>query len=477
MSTVPLSCLVPPMGALSSLKDFFSRSEPLLAPMNDPFIQVDPAMMAERLKLRERGEQQGNANLPPADTATPDNVESEAISGIVEHYARAQIDTANSIRTYDRRLGELALLSQLSSIRTHAKRGVSDFKAEVANRLNKLSNSRDGVVNSYAELREFRSENHLRRPAHTVPPAVATIGTIALAWLFETLMNSLLLRLNDDMGYLGGVVAAATVGAINVLAAAFVGRNLWPQTNLPGARRIAAWTGIVLWVVALIAWNLLAAHFRDAKSLGLPAPERQAIHLMFSGLDSIYSWGLLAAGIIFAITAAMAGYKMDDPYPGYGEVARRHNMRCEDYAEEVRLASEELLDIRDEAIDGATSVRQELERQLAEHGQILTAREAFARRFEEFGIQLEQVGNTLLQIYRAANRAARSAPEPAHFGATWRLPRTPLPPPPSAGLKSQDIEAAEASLEQAVSEVIDAFDAGIERFEPLDILKQRLADG
>lgn len=463
---------------MSKLKAFFGAAVPLRAPMDDPFIQLDREVVAAQLKLRERGEERGAANLPPADLSTLDPVEAEVAVLIGEHYSRAQIDAANSIRTYDSRLSELALLSQLSSIGTEARTAVSDFKAEVLNRLNRLSNSRDAITSSYEELRDFREQNQLKRPAHDVPQAVATYGYIVVAWLVETGMNSVLLRLNDSMGYLGGIVAAAIVGAINVLASGFVGRQLWPRVNLRQIiHRVAAWVGIAGWLVFVLVWNLLAAHYRDAKSLGLPDPEQQALTLMGSGLHSIYSWGLLVAGIIFAITAAIAGYRMDDPYPGYGQTTRRHNARCEDYVDEVERASDELRDIRDDAIEAATSVRTELEKQISERNQILAARQAFSTRYSEYGAQLEQIGNALMQEYRAANISKRDGPAPGHFKSAWTLSRNPIPPAAPNQVNSGAIDAAEASLTAAVAEITEAFDRAVLSFEPLDALKQRLANG
>ena len=466
------------MGAWTSLKQFFDRSDPVFAPMNDPFIQIDRSVVSERLQLRQRGAEQGALNLPGADMHALDNVEADVVAFIAEHYSRAQIDTANSIRTYDGRLNDLTLLSKLAPIGAAASTAVSDFKAEVANRLNRLSNSRDAIASSYAELRDFRAENGLKRPAHAVPSPLSTYGAIAFSWLFETAMNSFLLRLNDSMGFLGGVVAAGTVGAINVLVAAVVGRQVWPLTPLrKPVVRILGWLGIALWVVFLLIWNLLAAHYRDAKSLGIPSPERHALEMMGGGLDSIYSWGLLIAGIIFAVVAAQAGYRMDDPYPRYGEVTRRHNARCEEYAEEVQEASEELLGIRNDAVGEAISVRTALEQQLAERTQILAARDAFGRRYDEFGAQLEQTTNALLQEYRSANLAARSAPAPPHFNAHWVLPRAALPPASTTPVNMAAIDAAEAAVERAVAEITSAFDTAITSFEPLDSLKKRLADG
>lgn len=448
------------------------------APMDDPFIQLDREHATRELKLKERGAEQGALELPSADMQAPDVVEADIAAYIQDHFERAQIDAANQIRTYDSRLASLALLANLSSISAQSQVAVGDFKTEIINRRGALSNSRDAIVDSYKELAEFRRRHGLTRPAHDAPPSIATVGTMMVAWVAETTANSLLLRLNDNMGWLGGIVAAAVVGAINVFVAGFVGRRVWPLVHRrERSHKITGWLLIVAWVFFTVAWNLAAAHYRDAKSLGMPEPETAALGMMGEGLHSLYSYGLLVAGLVFATTAAFAGYRMDDPYPGYGAVSRRHQKRCEDYMADVEDATDELKAIRDDAIGTATDVRMELGRQQAQREQIVASREAFRRRYEQHSEQLETAANALLQVYRSANRKARSSPAPARFDLAWRLPRDPLPTVPGQDVPRSAIDEAEASLVRTVSEVSAAFNEAIASFEPLDDLKKRMADG
>lgn len=468
-----------PMGAWAKVRQFFDRSEPLRAPMDDPFIQIDREQAAASLRLRERGAEQGALEQPPGSMQALDAVEGDVVSFIQEHFERAQIDAANNVRTYDSRLAGLALIGNLSSIRTEAQVALGDFKAEVVNGRGRLANSRDEIVESYAELKDFKAANGLgRRPAHDVPPAIATYGTMAVCWLMETVANSILLRLNDDMGWLGGVVAAAIVGAINVFVAAVVGRLVWPWVNRreSGARAVG-WMGVALWFAFVIVWNLMAAHYRDAKSMGLPEPETAALAMLGQGLHSIYSYGLLVAGVVFAVAAAIAGYRMDDPFPGYGPVSRRHLDRCDFYVDDVETATAELTSIRNRAIQEATDVRMELGRQLATRQQVLAHRDAFRRRYEEHAEQLEATANALLQEYRTANRAARSTPAPTRFDLPWTLPRAPLPHAPGEDIPKSAVDEAQADLEDTIRQISRAFDEAIDSFEPLDELKRRIADG
>lgn len=466
------------MGGLSNLKELFTRRETFIAPMDDPFIQIDKNATSERMRLRERGAEQGALNLPGEQFRTLDAVESEIIAHVLETYARAQSDAAGHIRTYDGRMAELSLLTSSGTITAQALRAVGDFKVSVQDALNNLANTRDAIESSYAELREFRKTHDLRRPAHRSLSKVSAFSGIALAWFVETLLNALLLRQNDDMGYLGGALAAGIIGALNVGLAGFVGRLVWPLTvHRSASKRVIGWVLTGAWIFVVFIWNWAAGHYRDAKVLGLENPESQALAMLSGNLDSLYSWGLLLAGFMFAISAALAGFRMDDPYPGYGPIARRHEDRCKAYASDVADAAEDLKEIRDNRIEEAAAVRDELDSQFAERGQILAARAAFSRRFGEFGDQLSVIANALLQDYRTANIAARQSPAPETFSMAWVLPKSVLPEPPVATVTDADIRAAEQALDSAVAEISRAFDDAITRFEPLDQLKRRLADG
>lgn len=465
------------MGALSKFKELFARREPLLAPMDDPFIQIDKAATAERLKLRERGAEQGRLEQPPSHLRTLDATESEIVAHVMETYARAQNDAGSSIRTYDGRIAELTLLGSVTSISASARRAGGDFKATVANAMNELSNSRDQIQSSYEELRDFRAEHGLRRPAHRAMSTVAAAGAISASWLAETGLNAMLLRQNDAMGLLGGIIAAGVIGALNVGLAAVVGRHVWPMTvHRKGSTKALGWALTAVWMSIVVVWNLGAAHYRDAKVSGVANPEVEALAMMSGSLDSIYSWGLLIAGMIFAGTAALYGFRMDDPYPGYGRVFRRHEERCQAYANAVADATDDLKHIRDEAVEEAATVREGLESQHAERGQILSSRMNFIRRFGEFSDQLEIIGNGLLQDYRTANLTARSTPAPETFLAPWSLSKSILPPAPPSTVSDAEIKAAESALDEAIRDVSIAFDQAIEKFEPLDELKRKLAD-
>jgi hypothetical protein len=469
------------MKALSALRDFFRPNEPTIALPDSPFVVIDREQALRRLKVDDRATKAGEAELPPSDSTSLDGSESEIIAEMGEYLNRAQIEAAENHNVYGQRLAELALLRELSSVTGASQTALGDYRAAVKGWRNRLANAADAIRDSYQELSVFKRDHRLERPAHGVPPAIYTWSAILGSWVLESFLNTAFLRVNDDLGILGGLVAALVVAAVNIFAAYMAGRYAWPSAfHRDARRRFPALAGLILWFLFLIAWNLFAAHFRDAKSMGIADPEVQALPMLLEspfGLNSIYSYGMLIMGIFFAAIAALAAYKMDDPYPGYGAIYRRHEARCEDYADEIDSALEELRAIRDEGIRSARVVREQLQLQFAERGQIIAAREAHRARYDEHQEYLETVGNFLLDQYRSANVKARTTPAPRHFAERWRVPRSALPPVPAEPSIQAEVEAAQRSLDQSIETISAAYNEAIESFPSLEDIKRSLTNG
>lgn len=462
------------MGAVSRLKTVLARPSSFEVTVDNPFLHFDIEGVARDLRLEDRGAQNGAQNLPASDARRNDSVEEEISNRVRRVWQEANSEADRWFLACDQRISNLSLLTQLPMIESSAIQTESQIKAEVAQATLRLTTARDAVTQSYAQLRAFQRAHNLNRPAKLVPSPVLTYGTILMTWIVETAANSMLLRQNDDLGLLGGIAAAAVVGLINIGVAVFVGRNILPQLNLRSSVRgwFVGLTG--LWGLFLVLWNLFAAHYRDAKVAGVEGPEFAAASMMTSFPASIYSWGLLILGIIFAIVAAIAAYRLSDPFPGYAEVWREHEQRCADYAGEIEDASDELKELHDDASDEFKNFRTGLAQQLADQGRALTGRNAFAQRLTRFHGELEQAGRQLLAIYRDRNRAARTTLPPGHFESNFALPPPNIPPAPGAAVTPADVERGDRIVSTAQQKISDAYLCGVQGFETLEALKARL---
>ena len=469
------------MSPFTALKKLFVSSHPGLPQVDDPFVEIDQQAMTTSLRLIERGEERGAINQPPGDSSGLDVVEYEIVNVIGSALNRAQIDARTQSQAYESRLADLQLLHEVGSIRAETVTATGDFNSLVIDWRNKLAPRRDAIKESYHDLRRFKAENGLERPAHEKPAGIVTFGGIAFSFLAEVLGNAVFLRVNDDLGYLGGLIAAIMVALINVGIAGLMGWLVWPRTQLRDeTQRLIAKCTIGLWFIFVLVWNLFAAHFRDAKSSGASDPQSAAVVSLVEspfGLDGIYSWGLFIIGLAAAAYTARSAYRSDDPFPGYGERDRQHNSRCEEYADGVAEAIRILTGTRNDAIDGARSVKEALNQQLKERDRIHNAFNRFKARYDQHQTRLEDVANVLLATYRDANRRSRTEPPPRHFGERHTLARSELDPLFDAKLREEDIAEANDALSKCIDELGREFDRAINSFEPLEKLKAELERG
>jgi len=231
-----------------------------------------------------------------------------------------------------------------------------------------------------ADLEHFKTENRLSRDAHYPSSPVLAFGILSILVLVEAGINGVLFADSSDQGLFGGWLEALVLSITNVGAAFLFGRMALPQMHRRGLL-IKAGAAILCMAgcAALIAINLAGAHYRDFKAEAasadplvsaapkhqtasalsgqkqapsgaplrkaqkpafadpLPPPqaqnaqmekakEREAITKFLAAplaFDSFMSFFLFVIGLCGAAIAALDGYKLDDPFPGYGKRHRK----------------------------------------------------------------------------------------------------------------------------------------------------------
>lgn len=446
---------------------------------SDLFVQLDRGKIIEKLKLDERAAKNGQRNYPAIDAHGLDDVEQEIVAEVQQYATRSQNEAASNHKVYGQRLAELALLRQLASITVASERALGDLDNLVVNARGRLSVAADQVRESYRELMEFKKEHNLRRPAHEGVGALVAWATFALSGVVETALNTVMLKVNDDYGYLGGAFAALVVAAVNVGGSAFVGRSVFPYLyHRSVVKKSLAGIAATAWLALIVCWNLLAAQFRDAKAAGIVDPDKHALASFVQTpfqLEGIYSYGLLVAGILFSVVAAVTALKMKDPYPGYGDLYKRHFDRLHDYSDEIEKATAELTEIRDDATSDATEIKSALGVQFRERGQIVANREHHRLRFRDHQRHLEDTCNSALQHYRQKNLQSRTDGLcPTHFMTKYQFHVSELPHSAEEPTTEDEVRRAEASLTDSIVRIGAAYTTAIHSFKHLDAIKQEM---
>ena len=231
---------------------------------------------------------------------------------------------------------------------------------------------------SLAGLESFKAEHRLTRDAHYPSSPLLAFGILSMLVIMEAGINGVLFADSSDQGLFGGWLEALVLSITNVGAAFLFGRMVLPQLHRRGPSvKAGAFVLCLAGVAAILAINLVGAHYRDFKSeagpdpatpivlkheasltLGgakpgpaaaaprkaakpapaespAPAPiaenertkEREAVAKLLRSpfaFDSFMSFFLFVIGLCGACIAALDGYKLDDPFPGYGKRHRKY---------------------------------------------------------------------------------------------------------------------------------------------------------
>ena len=462
--------------AFGRLLDILRSPRPYV-PSTLTFPQLDIPALSERLRLTERAEESGRENRPPSNASQADRVESEIAEIVQEEYSHAVDIYRHGLENYDRRITGTAIQTLGVEIIGAAQDAVSEYTRVAHQAHDEISIDRQNLDEVEKEFNEFRTINKLRRGCRSPDGHFIHVGIILLILLADSIINGYFLSSRDEFGLLGGVLQAIIVAAANVLLGVFAGRLAIPNLiHKSTARRIG---GLILLLVLLAligGLSLSFAHYRDLFASGVANPEQRALSEVLDtpfGLHGIKSWWLVGFGLLFAFGSLLDGFMWDDPYPGYGEVARRREAKREDYHDRKHVWLESLGERREQARAEVSEIRRDIDIMQGEILQAGVGRRNFTAAFLAHVAHLESGANQLIDTYRDANRRVRKTRAPSYFEKRWRLEKTEVPVPSDVDrdhLRRQ-IEGITAALSDALTKIHETHDQTIGDFDRLDARK------
>ena len=177
--------------------------------------------------------------------------------------------------------------------------------------------------NKRATMNLFKRENNLLRDARYPESKVLHFAVLFVILAAEGLLNAIFFS-DNPYGWLGGLIPASTIAAVNVGVCFIAGRLLLPQLNL-NSWGILKGGGLILLLVCVafvIALHLAAAHLREAMQQNDGVDYLRSLAFDPRTLQDTLSLALIGLGLVASVIAAIDGYTYDDPYPGYGKVYR-----------------------------------------------------------------------------------------------------------------------------------------------------------
>lgn len=419
---------------------------------------VDDAAVAEELDAHGRGSADGRKSRPATDAASMTLAEVE----ITGYFQREAQQAASYFRNKILDLQKVAKQKSLTKFQNELRAIIPSLKAEieaiVTTSRAQLIDARRRENELHDEYMRFRRQNKIGRLSNYPDSKIFLVAVLTGILLVEAVLNGYFFAKANEFGLVGGIGQALITAAINVAVGWLFGRFLFTQIH--HCNKFRSYSAIVIvplaFVAAVIFYNLFLGHFRDALAAAVDTGNiqytlvgRNVLQSVLDsplGLQNFDSWLLVMLGIIFALVAAVDGYYFNDPYPGYGRVAKRYEDARHDYMDDKNDLMDYLADLRDDELDEVEAIKNQIEAQSGLIQNVIT----WSRKSEEdarsYLNDLEVKCNHVLQLYRTSNTEARADAPPAYFKEKYDL---------LADVKVESIESVDVSRIEEQSSNVD----------------------
>jgi uncharacterized protein YukE len=475
--------------AIARIRALLNQPAHHYRPATTVFLDLNVDRVADELRLGERGSERGADNRPTSDAQTLDDVEHQVVERIEAHKQDANAIYLDHVHTYDERLTALSFEERFATIQQAAPEAVGDFRAEATVGRDELFVLRRRLNESEIERERFRAHHRIERPARlaSLGKIILKIGVLAILFIIEVVINGSFLAKANVGGLLGGAAQAVTFAALNIIASFFWGMVLIRLVNRRNYfLKLIGMLSFLAYLAFATALNLTLSHLREIPPAVAVSDNvgQEVLHRLLTapyGLTDINSWILFAIGFIFSLIAMADGLLFFDPYIGYAGLERRWVDATRQFATARSELIERLRDIREDATETMNEAARDLSVRRSEYDALLQGRSRLAQRFDHHQNQIEQTCRALLEIYREANRKARSTPAPDYFTKAYALPRISYtgaePDTTARDSLRQMIAETQELLNQQIKAIHEAFDSAVRTYREIDELLPEKKNG
>jgi uncharacterized membrane protein YedE/YeeE len=343
-----------------------------------------------------------------------------------------------------------------------------------------LYQAKENEARALKHLRWFQQKHGLHYRAASYPQSqFYHFAIVAALALVEWVSLAAFYAEGSDFGLVGGVLIAMTLSVVNISLAILSGSLLRYVNHRSTRRKGLALTGVAFLYTCFLLVTLAAAHYRVATNdiaqsqpeistpTTTPLPPQvaadfdqwRAARLAWqrfarnpAGFEDVFSWILVVLAVIFGIFASYKGYRLDDPYPGYGELDRELNARRTLYeakkAEYCRLVDQ----VFDRILQEQAHLFSDVKANIEYYQQLISRSDDERRTFVHDAAEIQDACNILLKRYRQTNARARMSPAPFYFNNSFTFDSHLMRPPEAI---SEDEERLSRSYESAMKDFSD----------------------
>ncbi|WP_237055001.1 hypothetical protein [Microbulbifer sediminum] len=424
------------------------------------------------LKIEQRVERDVKAGIPESDrnshTESEESLRSYVTSEIIGRVHRER--QAALDEQADRR-GEARIRQHYQELRNTGR----IIHQRLTNRFSLLSRELEAaaatVSSTRMDLEIFRLRNGLTRDAEYRESRILHYSVIFLVVILETALNSFFLSKGSELGLVGGFFQALIISLVNLGFAGFLAftlRNLFHASILRKGLFLCLFLGATALTMLFV---LGVGHYREALESDPFAASGMAVASLSTqplAIRDFNSWIMVIVSGMAVMLLVAKLFLVDDRYPGYTAVTRRHLdarkrwlLCCADAFQKVNREAEET---RREVSEREQGIRSEF----IEFKASIERSEHIRRQYEEDIVKAQGLLDELIRYYqshaeRITNRRA------AYFGKLLQVELEKLPQLNTAGLEQhrEDLTCFERVMAVLDEEYAVAMDAIGQKLESI----------
>lgn len=380
---------------------------------------VEHEELALELNVEELARQQAQKDMPATAALEPDANELNFANHIKVKSTQAKNRVSESEANIQAELQGISIAREVSVIRGIREGFERKCFAYFMPALDNLEELKKGLELAVEEVGDFKRKHNLRREANYPQSNWLSFAVLLSALVVETFLNGTFFVTGSDTRLVGGVTVALLVAAFNIGLGFLLGWWLLPYKN-----HAVQWQSLsALLCTAVLAWlpflfNLLVGHYRQALVADPDSAARLAVHAFRGGvlrIDDVSSWLLFGVGMMFCLLAVYKGYHFNDPYPGYGRLAKRRDKLQADITEERNEALKELDELHDQFLETMGKHYASIEHKFSSLFRLSSAFDLQLRILWTYVDHLQDGFKYVVTLYRDTNIAERQDGAPEYF--------------------------------------------------------------
>ncbi len=376
-----------------------------------------------KLNIDKQAAKDGGDNKPPSDQTFLSTTE-VGIKGIIQRFYYKNFPESE-MQDIEKRI----LTNQEYRNRDGHDGQIAKLKFQIENTLASIKfsvkNKHDANKKAKTNLHNFKIENDIGRDSviKSNSSRIRIVVVLVAMFLIESFANMLLLFTAIPGGIQGALALASVISFVNLSTSFLAG---WMViTHLFSKQKV--WLNCIIFAVyflLIVYINFAMGVFRGiSNKVQTTFTDEQLIDAASASVWPFNDWGhlgiesigLIVLGLTFALIAVIEGYRIDDPFPGYGAIAREDAKKKNEYDVEVKNSTKELRSTSDNGIQKIENFKEERDQANKAWSQAINDVQRSFDSYERWVKGLIASGNIQLGKYRATNAKHRTIPAPAYF--------------------------------------------------------------